>query len=140
MFAVQNAGEWRRFCAGVLDAPSLADDSRFLTNALRLQHRDALESLIEDRLRRHTRSEVLGWLETSDIPTGSVNDVPAVAAHPQLAARGRWTMVDSPAGAIPALLPPHNLRGAPPRMGAVPALGEHTTEVLAEIGETIDAQ
>ncbi len=62
-----------------------------------------------------------------------MNDVPAVAAHPQLAARGRWATVATPGGPMPALVPPHNLRHAPARMGAVPALGEHTEEVLAEL-------
>ena len=62
-----------------------------------------------------------------------MNDVAAVAAHPQLAARNRWVNVDSPGGEFSALLPPHNLAGAPPRMGAVPALGEHTDEILAEL-------
>src|SRR6185437_8770285 len=74
MFAVQNAGEWKRFCAGVMDDGALADDPRFATNALRLQNRDVLESLIEQRFAGHSEPEVLGWLEAGDIPTGSVND------------------------------------------------------------------
>jgi crotonobetainyl-CoA:carnitine CoA-transferase CaiB-like acyl-CoA transferase len=133
MFAVQNAGEWQRFCAGVMDAPELATDARFATNALRLANRAELEALIEQRFAGRPEAEVLAWLEAADIPTGSVNDVPAVAAHAQLAARNRWTTVSSPSGDIPALLPPHNLQGVPPRMGAVPGLGEHTAEVLAEL-------
>ena len=52
-------------------------------------------------------------------------------AHPQLAARGRWVDVSSPIGPIPALLPP----GRPDaRMDAIPALGEHTDAILAELG------
>jgi crotonobetainyl-CoA:carnitine CoA-transferase CaiB-like acyl-CoA transferase len=90
--------------------------------------------LIEDRFRTHTAAEVTDWLTHADIPTGAMNDVPAVAAHPQLAARQRWATVDSPGGPIPALLPPHNLQHAPPRMGAVPALGEHSAEIRAELG------
>jgi crotonobetainyl-CoA:carnitine CoA-transferase CaiB-like acyl-CoA transferase len=133
MFAIQNDREWRRFCDGVLATPLLADDPNFVTNADRLRNRDALEALIEARFHDHARAEVLTWLEAADIPTGTVNDVPAVAAHPQLAARGRWTTVGSPGGDLPALVPPHNIAGAPPRMGAVPALGQHTTEVLAEL-------
>ena len=133
MFAVVNAAEWRRFCDGVMGTPALADDPRFSTNAQRLVNRDQLETLIQDRFRGHARPEVLGWLEAADIPTGSVNDLPAVAAHPQLAARGRWKMVQSPSGEIPALVPPHNLKSAPPRMGPVPSLGQHTNEVLAEL-------
>lgn len=133
MFAVQHDREWRRFCAGVLERPELADDPRFVTNALRVQHRDELEALIEQAFTDHSCAVVRARLTSCDIPTGTVNDIPAVAAHPQLAARDRWTTVESPGGPIPALLPPHNLRGAPPRMGAVPALGEHTQAVLAEL-------
>jgi crotonobetainyl-CoA:carnitine CoA-transferase CaiB-like acyl-CoA transferase len=111
----------------------VADDPRFGTNAARLAKRGELETLIEERFRRHPRADVLRWLEAADIPTGAVNDVPAVAAHPQLEARHRWTTVDSPGGPIPALIPPHNLGDAPPRMAAVPSLGEHTDQVLAEL-------
>jgi crotonobetainyl-CoA:carnitine CoA-transferase CaiB-like acyl-CoA transferase len=133
MFAIQNAAEWRRFCDGVMNAPELADDSRFASNPLRLANRVALEAMIEERFSRHPRATVMTWLEAADLATGSVNDVPAVAAHPQLAARGRWVEVDSPGGAIPALLPPHNLQGVSPHMGAVPSLGQHTAEVRAEL-------
>jgi len=134
LFAIQTHREWRRFCAEVMDAPALADDPRFATNAERLQHRVDLESLIEQRFRGFPRADVIAWLDAADIPTGAVNDVPTVASHPQLAARHRWTTVGAPGGAIPALVPPHNLLHAPPIMGAVPALGAHTAEVLASLG------
>ena len=134
LFAVQTDREWRRFCAQVMDAPSLADDPRFVTNAERLRNRAELEALIEDRFQHHARAAVTAWLAAADIPTGTLNDVPAVSEHPQLAARGRWTIVDSPVGVIPALVPPHNLSGTAARMDAVPALGAHTAEVLAELG------
>ena len=134
LLAVQNDREWRRLCSDVLVTPALADDLRFVTNERRVQNRVALEAIIEDRFRLLARSDVLASLTRADIPTGTLNDVPALMAHPQLAARGRWVSVDSPGGPIPALLPPHNLRHAPPRMGAVPALGEQTQEILAELG------
>jgi len=134
MLAVVNAAEWRRFCNGVIGAPGLAGDARFTTNTLRMVNRAALDELIEDRFRRHSCAEVLGWLNAADIPTGSVNDVPAVVAHPQLAARRRWTTAASPTGDLPALKPPHNLQSVTPRMGAVPSLGEHTNEILSELG------
>jgi crotonobetainyl-CoA:carnitine CoA-transferase CaiB-like acyl-CoA transferase len=54
--------------------------------------------------------------------------------HPQLAARGRWTEVGSPAGRLPALLPPGVPDGMPPRMDPIPALGEHTHAILRELG------
>ncbi len=135
MLAVQTDREWRRLCATVLDAPALADDPRFVSNELRVANREPLESLVEAHFSRRSRTQVVALLESADIPMGAMNDVAAVAAHPQLAARKRWVSVDSPGGEFSALLPPHNLHGAPPRMGAVPALGEHTKEVLDELEE-----
>ena len=133
LLAVQTDREWRRLCSVALDSPALADDPRFITNELRVANRVPLESLIDAHFSKRTRAAVIALLESADIPTGAMNDVAAVAAHPQLAARNRWTTVDSPGGEFSALLPPHNLRGAPPRMGAVPALGEHTREILDEL-------
>jgi crotonobetainyl-CoA:carnitine CoA-transferase CaiB-like acyl-CoA transferase len=133
IFAVQNDREWRRFCETVMADRALANDERFATNAARLKNRVVLESLVENRFKRHPRSVVSRWLQQAEIATAHLNDVPAVANHPQLAARRRWASVESPGGTIPALIPPHNLQGAPPRMGAVPALGQHTGEILEEL-------
>ena len=132
--AIQNDREWQRFCADVLGEPALADDERFATNEARLRGRVELEAQIEAHFAGQTVQEVIALLDAAGIANGRVNDVPDVAGHPQLAARGRWTEVASPVGTIPALLPPHNLHGVPPRMAAVPALGEHTGAVLAELG------
>jgi itaconate CoA-transferase len=134
LFAIQTQREWQRFCAQVLDAPSLETDARFATNGDRLANRDELETIIEGRFRDMARADVIARLEHADIPTGAINDVPDVVAHPQLASRGRWRSVTVGGASAPALLPPHNLQGAPPRMDAVPALGQHTTEVLRELG------
>jgi crotonobetainyl-CoA:carnitine CoA-transferase CaiB-like acyl-CoA transferase len=133
MFAVQTDREWRRLCEHVLGDATIADDARFVTNELRVRNRVVLETLIENTFAPTPAAEVMAQLEAAEIPTGAVNDVAAVAAHPQLAARERWAQVESYAGAFSALLPPHNLAGAPARMGRVPALGEHTAEILAEL-------
>ncbi|MGH7709903.1 MAG: CaiB/BaiF CoA transferase family protein [Gemmatimonadaceae bacterium] len=138
MFAIQNAAEWRRFCDVVMQQPGLTNDARFSTNALRLTNREQLETMIEDRFRSRTRAEVMTWLAAADLATANVNDVPAVATHEQLTARQRWTTVASPSGDIPALVPPHNIKSVTPRMGAVPALGEHTNGVLAELGLSLE--
>jgi itaconate CoA-transferase len=133
-FAIQNDREWRRFCGGVLGAQELADDERFATNPSRLKNRVELEAIIERHFAAVPREHVLAQLDEAGIANGAVNDVAAAARHPQLEARARWTTVESPVGTIPALLPPHNLRQAAPAMGAVPALGQHTEEILAELG------
>jgi formyl-CoA transferase len=95
-----------------------------------------LESIIEVWCHTRKRDDVIALLEAADIPTGAINDVPSVVAHAQLAARGRWTHASSPGGDIRALIPPHNLKSVTPRMGRVPSLGEHTTEVLTELRST----
>jgi crotonobetainyl-CoA:carnitine CoA-transferase CaiB-like acyl-CoA transferase len=64
-----------------------------------------------------------------------VNTMAQVWAHPQLAARGRWHEVGTPAGPVPALAPP-GLVDPAPRMDPVPALGEHTRSILGELGLT----
>jgi crotonobetainyl-CoA:carnitine CoA-transferase CaiB-like acyl-CoA transferase len=134
IFSIQNDREWRRLCAQVLEAPALAEDERFATNANRVRNRAELEKLIEERFRMVTRADLQGRLDQADIASGALNDVAGVVRHPQLAARSRWVEVPSPVGMIPAFLPPHNLQHAPARMSAVPALGEHTAEILAELG------
>jgi itaconate CoA-transferase len=77
---------------------------------------------------------VISRLEAADIANARLNSMEEFWRHPQLAARERWKEVPSPRGAIDALKPPFNLSGFEPRMDAVPALGEHTGAVLAELG------
>lgn len=134
-FAIQNEREWSRFCNLVLQMPQFVTDERFATNAQRLQNRAELETLIEQRFAAFTAREVMMRLDQADIANGAVNDVPAVVNHEQLAERGRWVDVSTPNGTIAALLPPHNLQGVQPNMGAVPALGEHSQQILAELAE-----
>jgi crotonobetainyl-CoA:carnitine CoA-transferase CaiB-like acyl-CoA transferase len=129
--SIQNEREWVRFCEQVLEMPDFG--AQFPNNSLRLEKRQQVEQVIEQFFRRHSRAEILRRLETAGIANGALNGIPEVMQHPQLAARGRWSEVDSPAGRIPALLPPHNLAHVQSAMGAVPKLGEHTEEVLKEL-------
>jgi len=132
--AVQNDGQWRRLCEIVLRRPELADDPRFATNELRLRNRGVLEPLIEELLASDGRAEVEQRLTQADVPFGTVNDLQAVIGHTQLAARGRWFDIPSPVGDVRALHHPFNITGLPRPVGRVPALGEHTDQVLAELG------
>jgi itaconate CoA-transferase len=79
---------------------------------------------------------VLARLDRAQIANAQVNSMAEVWAHPQLKERGRWCEVGTPAGPIPALLPPGSVKHADggPRMDAVPALGEHTDAVLTGLG------
>jgi itaconate CoA-transferase len=76
---------------------------------------------------------VVERLERAQIANARVNTMHDVWAHPQLKARGRWTEVGSPQGPVPAMLPPGSW-DVGPRMDPVPALGQHTDAILAELG------
>ena len=132
--AVQNDGQWRRLCAIVLRRPDLADSAQFRTNELRLKNRDALEPLIEELLAGDTRESVEARLVEADVPFGTLNTVEDVLRHPQLAARNRWFDISSPAGDLRAFHHPMNIVGLERPSSSVPALGEHTSEVLRELG------
>ncbi|MFC8867610.1 CaiB/BaiF CoA transferase family protein [Streptomyces sp. NPDC057148] len=141
MMAIQNEREWQGFCAQFLGRPELAEDPRFATNADRNAHREELGELIAARFAELTGAEAIELLGAVPVANARVNTLAEVWDHPQLAARGRRHEVPTPAGPVPAFAPP-GPTGAAPRMDAVPALGEHTRAVLAELGlagEEIDA-
>lgn len=131
MLGIQNEREWAAFCTIVLEQPDLAADPRFSSTSRRSENRGALAAIITAAFGDLARAEVLDRLDAAKIANANVNDMAGLWAHPQLAARGRWVDVSSPIGPIPALLPP----GRPDaRMDAIPALGEHTDAILAELG------
>jgi len=133
LFSIQNEREWKKFCELVLEMPALAEDPHFVTNDRRLENRDKLTTQIETCFRLYSVATIIGRLEKANIANAAINDVKAVVDHPQLTARNRWSNVESFVGPIQALVPPHNLSSVSPRMGRIPALGEHTAEILAEL-------
>ncbi|MGH3041332.1 MAG: CaiB/BaiF CoA transferase family protein [Gaiellaceae bacterium] len=133
-FAVLSTDHWRALCLDVVDRPDLADDLRFGTNEARVDHRGVLEPLLEDLFAARPAREWLDLLEAARIPCGAVNEVPDVVEHPQLAHNGLVVEVGSPAGPIPVVGSPFLVDGERPPSGPVPALGEHTDEVLRELG------
>ena len=134
MLGLQNEREWQVFCSRVLGRPELAADARFASNAARTAERDALRALIVETFRPLTAEQVVARLDAAQIANARVNTMAEVWAHPQLRARGRWTEVSTPAGPVPALLPPGAKDADDARMDAVPALGAHTDALLAELG------
>ena len=135
MMAIQNEREWARFCDRFLGRPELAAHPDYAGNAARDAHREALGALIATRFAALTAAEAIALLAAVPVAYARVNTMAEVWAHPQLAARGRWHEVDTPAGPVPALAPP-GLVDPAPRMDAVPALGRHTRPILAELGLT----
>ncbi|MFD3906147.1 CoA transferase [Streptomyces sp. CB04723] len=137
LLSVQNDREWRRLAEQVLLRPELADDPDFATNAARTANRERTDATVARALAALTGGEALARLEAAGIACARLNTVADVAAHPQLAARDRWREVGSPVGPLRALLPPIMLPGSmEARMGAVPALGEHTDALLRALGMT----
>jgi itaconate CoA-transferase len=134
MLGLQNEREWALFCSKVLRAPELAADSRFASNSKRSAARTELRALIVQAFAALTAAQVVERLDDAHIANANVNTMSDVWAHPQLQARGRWTEIDTPVGSIPALLPPGSWEIQKPRMDAVPALGQHTDAILAELG------
>jgi len=135
MFGIQNEREFANFCQKVLGNGDFASDPRFSTNSARVANRDDLKKEIDAVFSELSASEVIELLDQAAIANASVNDMQGVWNHPQLRARNRWTEVDTPAGRVPALLPPGTGEdGVKARMDAVPSVGQHTESILAELG------
>ena len=133
---IQNEREWLVFCREVLRRPDLAADPRFATNPDRTARGDELTAIIEDIFASRTADEVTSLLDRAGIASARLRTPEEFTRHPQLRARGRWQPVRTPGGDIDALLPPVEVDGQEPVMGAVPELGEHTAAIRAEFGTT----
>jgi crotonobetainyl-CoA:carnitine CoA-transferase CaiB-like acyl-CoA transferase len=133
-----NDREWQRLAA-LIERPDLVDDDRLRTNTGRVAHHTLLDEAIGDWCAKHDLAEVQASADAAGIGNSRLNRPSEVVAHPHLVARERWREVDTPGGPIQALLPPPVIAGYDPPMGAVPALGEHTNAILAELGFTSDA-
>ena len=134
MLGLQNEREWAIFCDQVLEKPELKEDVRFSSNTRRSEARNELRSIIVEVFSKMTLTAVSERLDSARIGNASMNSMEQVWDHAQLAARDRWRFVDSPNGPIRAMLPP----GAPgefsPRMDPIPETGEHSRQILSELG------
>jgi itaconate CoA-transferase len=133
-FAVLSDEHWRSFALEVVERPDLHADERFSSNESRVAHRAHLEPELMRAFAARGADEWLDRLQAARIPCGAVNAIPEVMEHPQLAHNGLVAEVDSPAGPIPVVGSPFLVGGVRPGSGAVPGLGEHTAEVLRELG------
>ena len=97
ILAVGNDSQFRKFCAAMgLDA--LAQDTRFTSNALRLEHRSVLEVLVAEATRLRTRADLLELLEAAGVPAGPINSVADAFADPQIVARAMQQQFLTPDG------------------------------------------
>lgn len=128
---------WPAFCE-LIGAAELAEDPRFATNDDRLENLADLVRQIEEKTARQPREYWLTRLEEVGIPAGPINTVPEALEDPQTRARDMVQEVTSPTlGSLRALGPPVKLSATPASIRtAAPRLGEHTAEVLSEVGVT----
>ncbi|RYJ25805.1 L-carnitine dehydratase/bile acid-inducible protein F [Streptomyces sp. L-9-10] len=135
LIAVQNEGQWRRLCRTVLDEPGLLDDPAFASNTSRVRHRERTERAVQARLSGLSTAEVTERLERADVPYARLNQIGEVLDHPQAAATGRWSEATLPDGrAVRVVTSPLHREPEAPGGRRVPALGEHTADVLRELG------
>ncbi len=134
MLGLQNEREWLQFCSKVLQQPALAQDARFVGNALRSANRETLRDIIVQAFAGMTVQQVTERLEAAQIANAELRDMAGLWQHEQLAARNRWRPVETSAGPVPSLLPPGSWDDGDPQIEPVPALGAHTDQVLAELG------
>ena len=135
ILAVGNDGQFARFCA-VAGCPALPLDPRFATNSNRVRHRDTLVPLLADRLRLRSRADWLAALEAATVPCGPINDLADVFADPQVRARGMTVSLPHPhSETLELVASPMKLSATPVQLRRPPPLlGQHTDEVLAEMG------
>jgi itaconate CoA-transferase len=136
MLGLQNEREWVQFCEIVLENSALAKDERFDRNYKRNEKRAELLEIINSCFEMLTAEQVIARLDKAQIANARLNDMEDLWKHEQLKARKRWTEVGTPAGNIPALLPPGLNDSYDFRMDAIPAVGQHTESILKELGMT----
>jgi len=135
--AVGSERQWRRFC-DALEVPELAADARFATNTARVRHRDALRELLLGRFATRRSSAWLESLTAAEVPCGPVRDLAAVFTDSQVLAREMVASVEHPSvGELRLTGIPFKLAATPGTIRRPPPLlGQHTDEVLTELGYT----
>ncbi len=134
MLGLQNEREWAMFCDKVLTRPELKTDERFSSSQKRSGARKELYDIIVELFSSLSAEEIVKRLDEAQIGNARMNDMREVWEHGQLRARNRWRDVQSPVGPIKAMLPPGVPESFDPRIDPIPAVGEHTDSILAEIG------
>ncbi len=138
IIATGNDAQFIKLC-GILGAPEIAKEPAYKDNEGRLAHRAELVGQLSALTERMPRAELLDKLEGAGVPAGPINDLEQVFSDPQVRHRGMRLELSSAAaagGKIPGVRTPIVLDGAPMASERpAPRLGEHTAEILREIGE-----
>lgn len=139
LLAVQNEREWESLCRNVLGEPGLVGDPRFATGSSRVAHREELNQIIAAWFATVSAPDAVAALDGAAIATARLRSPAEVLDHPVLTGRDRWRPIQTPGGAVDVVLPPPTLSGVMPPMGPVPALGQHSEAILAELGYPAEA-
>jgi glutaryl-CoA transferase len=138
IIATGNDSQFVKLC-GVLGEPALAENPNYKDNKSRLTHRDVLVGRLTELCMRMTKADILAKLEAVGVPAGPINTLDQVFADPQVIHRGIKLDLPSTAakgGTIPGVRTPLVIGGRPmAHERPSPRLGEHTDEILREIGE-----
>lgn len=139
--AVGNNGQFAKLCS-LLGRPDLPQDQRFLTNPLRVTHRDALIPQLEAAFALKTAGDWIERLTSVGVPCGPLNDIQQVFDDSHVKSRGIEIKIPHPrAGSVSALANPARLAKTPPQYERpAPLLGEHTQEILSTVLGLSDAE
>ncbi|MBV8152056.1 MAG: CoA transferase [Candidatus Eremiobacteraeota bacterium] len=135
VLAVGNESLWKKFC-DALDFRDLFADARFASMALRNTNRAALEAALTPRFAAQRRAHWIAALESAGVPVAPVLDLAEIYEHPQVGALGAVQTVHHPiGGALKQVRYPVHFARQPAAMSAAPPLrGQHTREILEELG------
>ncbi len=134
-FAAGNDEQWSRFCEAV-DRPEWSSDPRFATNAARLEHRGEVSEMLRELFSTRRAEHWLELCEEIGIAAAPINTLDRVFDHPQVRAHKLRQQAPHPEdGQVPLVGSPLNVTTAPPKIRrGPPTLGQHTDDILAELG------
>jgi len=139
ILVVGNDGQFAKLCA-VLGQPEWAQDERFATNAQRVRNIALLSAMLRHEFAQRTRADLIAALDGAGVPCGAINSVPEVFEDPQVKARGMLKYVPHPSGVdVPQVSSPMRFAQTPLQdLAAPPLLGQHSRQVLEELGYTAE--